>query len=199
MQRKDTGFSAQHGHHIQKTISRRQSLPWDCQVKILFLSYLKMCLDSPHMFSSEVSSGNGSGCTHCWHICFLAPCSEADFQHFLAGWRLWLLLPLAPPWVRGLMMRISSYVSSSFFKTCSFNKHPPNENSVCFMKHTNDPTGKCPLFNMYLRAGRQGAPFPRLTKIKEGPSLIALLVKNLPAMQETPVWSLGQEDPLKKG
>lgn len=73
MQRKDTGSSAQHGHHIQDRSSRRQSLPWDCQVKSLFLSYLKMCLDSPHMFSSEVSSGNGSGCTHCWHICFLAP------------------------------------------------------------------------------------------------------------------------------
>ena len=30
-------------------------------------------------------------------------------------------------------------------------------------------------------------------------SLIAQLVKNLPAMQETPVRSLGQEDPLEKG
>ena len=29
-------------------------------------------------------------------------------------------------------------------------------------------------------------------------SLIAQLVKNLPAMQETPVWSLGWEDPLEK-
>ena len=27
---------------------------------------------------------------------------------------------------------------------------------------------------------------------------IAQLVKNLPAMQETQVWSLGQEDPLEK-
>ena len=32
-----------------------------------------------------------------------------------------------------------------------------------------------------------------------GVSLIAQLVKNLPAMQETPVWFLGQEDPLEKG
>ena len=32
-----------------------------------------------------------------------------------------------------------------------------------------------------------------------GASLMAQLVKNLPAMQETPVRSLGQEDPLKKG
>ena len=31
-----------------------------------------------------------------------------------------------------------------------------------------------------------------------GASLIAQLVKNLPAMQETPVQFLGQEDPLKK-
>ena len=30
-------------------------------------------------------------------------------------------------------------------------------------------------------------------------SLIAQLVKNLPGMQETPVWFLGQEDPLEKG
>ena len=30
-------------------------------------------------------------------------------------------------------------------------------------------------------------------------SLIAQLVKNLPAMQETRVWFLGQEDPLEKG
>ena len=31
------------------------------------------------------------------------------------------------------------------------------------------------------------------------PSLIAQLVKNLPAMQETPIQFLGQEDPLEKG
>ena len=30
-------------------------------------------------------------------------------------------------------------------------------------------------------------------------SLIAQLVKNLPAMQETPVWFLDQEDQLEKG
>ena len=30
-------------------------------------------------------------------------------------------------------------------------------------------------------------------------SLIAQLIKNLPAMQETPVCLLGQEDPLEKG
>ena len=28
---------------------------------------------------------------------------------------------------------------------------------------------------------------------------MAQLVKNPPAMQETPVWFLGQEDPLEKG
>ena len=28
---------------------------------------------------------------------------------------------------------------------------------------------------------------------------MAQMVKNLPAMQETQVWSLGQEDPLEKG
>ena len=30
-------------------------------------------------------------------------------------------------------------------------------------------------------------------------SLVAQMVKNLPAMQETKIWSLGQEDPLEKG
>ena len=30
-------------------------------------------------------------------------------------------------------------------------------------------------------------------------SLVAQLVKNPPAMQETPVWFLGREDPLEKG
>ena len=30
-------------------------------------------------------------------------------------------------------------------------------------------------------------------------SLVVQLVKNLPAMQETPVWLPGREDPLEKG
>ena len=34
---------------------------------------------------------------------------------------------------------------------------------------------------------------------KDGASLVAQLVKNPPAMQETPVRFLGWEDPLKKG
>ena len=131
--------------------------------------------------------------------------------HFLSSSLFWgwlsalpgRLKALAPPFQGQrsvlLMMSVSSYASSAFFKTYSFNKHPPNENSVCFMKHINDSTGKCPLFNMNLRAGRQGASFPRLTKIKKGASLIAKLVKNPPAMQETLVRSLGQKDPLEKG
>ena len=36
-------------------------------------------------------------------------------------------------------------------------------------------------------------------RAKEGVSLRAHLVKNLPAMQETVVRFLGQEDPLEKG
>ena len=32
----------------------------------------------------------------------------------------------------------------------------------------------------------------------DGASQVALPVKNLAAMQETQVWSLGQEDPLEK-
>ena len=30
-------------------------------------------------------------------------------------------------------------------------------------------------------------------------SLVAQMVKNLPVMQDTQIWSLGQEDPLEKG
>ena len=37
-----------------------------------------------------------------------------------------------------------------------------------------------------------------MTIEKEGSSLVAQTVKNLPAMQETWVRSLGQEDPLEK-
>ena len=33
----------------------------------------------------------------------------------------------------------------------------------------------------------------------KGASLVTQMVKNLPAIQETPVQSLGQEDPLEKG
>ena len=39
---------------------------------------------------------------------------------------------------------------------------------------------------------------PKIDNIT-GASLIAQLVKNLPAMQETPVRLLGREDPLRKG
>ena len=38
-----------------------------------------------------------------------------------------------------------------------------------------------------------------ITKMVHRPSLIAQLVKNLPALQETWVQSLGWEDPLEKG
>ena len=39
----------------------------------------------------------------------------------------------------------------------------------------------------------------QLCSVYTGASLVAQLVKNLPAMQETWVWSLGWEDPLEKG
>ena len=44
----------------------------------------------------------------------------------------------------------------------------------------------------------------RESKLKEiniflHPSLLAQMVKNQPAMQETYIWSLGQKDPLEKG
>ena len=41
--------------------------------------------------------------------------------------------------------------------------------------------------------------FPGLELPYKKASLVAQLVKNLPAMQETPVQFLSQEDPLEKG
>ena len=41
-------------------------------------------------------------------------------------------------------------------------------------------------------------PLLSLLEMGTGASLIAQLVKNLPAEQETPVGFLGQEDPLEK-
>ena len=38
-----------------------------------------------------------------------------------------------------------------------------------------------------------------LKETPNGASLVAQMVKNLPAMRETQVQSLGQEDPLEKG
>ena len=39
----------------------------------------------------------------------------------------------------------------------------------------------------------------KTTMVYNGASFVAQMVKNLPAMQETRVRSLGQEDPLEKG
>ena len=39
----------------------------------------------------------------------------------------------------------------------------------------------------------------KTTLLNIGASLRAQLVKNVPAMQETPAWLLGQEEPLEKG
>ena len=54
---------------------------------------------------------------------------------------------------------------------------------------------------LFLDQGDCGTPYSLhlLTSSMRRASLIALLVKNPPAMQETWVWSLGWEDPLEKG
>ena len=46
---------------------------------------------------------------------------------------------------------------------------------------------------------KRSSPLPVLRLYSSLFSLIAQLIKNLPAMQETPVRFLGQEDPLEKG
>ena len=59
--------------------------------------------------------------------------------------------------------------------------------------------GFSPLYCCYLLFQGQNSTYP--VKVREafwGSSLVAQLVKNLPAMQETPVKSLGQEDFLEK-
>ena len=54
-----------------------------------------------------------------------------------------------------------------------------------------------------VKSGTQISPWTtttlNLTAYAPMASLIAQLVKNLPAMQQAPVWPLGQEDPLEKG
>ena len=55
---------------------------------------------------------------------------------------------------------------------------------------------------LLVRSGGLGTPRPgkiRRTFKTSGDSLVAQTVKNLPAMQETWVQSLGPEDPLEKG
>ena len=49
-----------------------------------------------------------------------------------------------------------------------------------------------------LETGLSSAHLPESHKAKIGASLVAQLVKNLPAMQETQVQFLGPEDPLEK-
>ena len=57
------------------------------------------------------------------------------------------------------------------------------------------------ILNQLWTNGAQGFPFLHIliNTIYYLSSLIAQLVKNLPAMQETPVQFLGQEDTLEKG
>ena len=54
-----------------------------------------------------------------------------------------------------------------------------------------------------VNSGTQISPWTtttlNLTPYAPMASLIAQLVKNLPATQQAPVWPLGQEDPLEKG
>ena len=46
---------------------------------------------------------------------------------------------------------------------------------------------------------RVGHDWDELNLLYHQASLVAQMVKNLPAMQESQVWSLGQKDPLEKG
>ena len=52
---------------------------------------------------------------------------------------------------------------------------------------------------LYCETRRQSPFTGKWEKLKGMASLVAQMVKNLPAMLETQVWSLGQEDPLEKG
>ena len=52
---------------------------------------------------------------------------------------------------------------------------------------------------MVISTSASGKPIFGPPNLDIGASLVAQLVKNLPAMQETPVRSLGWEDPLEEG
>ena len=64
---------------------------------------------------------------------------------------------------------------------------------------------KCPSKNKWIKwcgiytqwNGTQSWKGWNLSRVRT--SVVAQMVKNLPAMQETQVWSLGREDPLEKG
>ena len=51
---------------------------------------------------------------------------------------------------------------------------------------------------LVISTSASGKPIFGPSKLDIGASLVAQLVKNLPAMQETPVQSLDWEDPLEK-
>ena len=80
---------------------------------------------------------------------------------------------LIPAWeVSLLILASSAFLFSGIFPAMSLSLHTYKKKQKCF-------------FSKPFRVPRA--------------SLIARLVKNPPAMQETPVWSLSQEDPLVKG
>ena len=66
---------------------------------------------------------------------------------------------------------------------CNFH---PTKNSNCIPFHSQ----RCPHTNAVLQDGEKG---------RLGLGLVAQMLKNLPAMWETRVQSLGQEDSLEKG
>ena len=74
--------------------------------------------------------------------------------------------------------------------------HPlPLQHPQCLPGHTPRPlqSVSIEMCLFFLRCELDLVPFLL------GASLMAQLVKNLPAVQETPVWFLSQEDPLEKG
>ena len=58
---------------------------------------------------------------------------------------------------------------------------------------------KCKTQNYTLIDKRVTSYKPKLVGLKSWASLVAQMVKNLPAMQETWVWSLDWEDPMEEG
>ena len=55
------------------------------------------------------------------------------------------------------------------------------------------------LLSIFNTVGQINSPLNHHIYFLIGPSLVPLTVKNVPAMQETWIQSLGQEDPLEKG
>ena len=82
-----------------------------------------------------------------------------------------------------------------YFLYGNFNYHYPWKGKKITSQENCDKSH----LKLYCETRRQSPFTGKWEKLNGMASLVAQMVKNLPAMRETQVWSLGQEDPLEKG